>query len=124
MKTLSLCLLILISFAGCDTNENNFRIHSVGAVEIVNVETTGNNVTVTVVYGTPTPCWYFERNETSNNDLIYTSKVFAKDDGEPCIQVIDSFSVKEKITFSTFGEKTLRFWQNDSMYLDTVITLE
>jgi len=117
--------MILSFIIGCDTNENDIsETRPFGVAKIENVDINGNQVTVTTVYGTPTPCWYYYKTESTNNDIVFTSKVFGKDDGDPCIQVTASFTLEEKINFSSKGEKTLRFWQNDSTYLDTIITLQ
>lgn len=95
-----------------------------GAAKIENIKISRNQVIVTTVYGTPNPCWYYYRTESTNDDNIFTSKVFGKYDGDPCIQIIGSFTREEKIIFSSKGVKKLRFWQNDSLYLDTTITLQ
>lgn len=125
MKRLFFVAIFISLLNSCDTNENDFsQIKPFGAAEIEKIEINGNQVIVTTVYGTPTPCWYFYKAENTNNDVVFTSKVFGKDDGDPCIQVLGSFKHDEKIIFSSSGEKTLRFWQNDSTYLDTTITLQ
>lgn len=125
MKKLFFFAVFISFLSSCDTNENDFsRIQPLGATEIRKIEINGNQVNVTTVYGTPTPCWYFYKAENTNNDVVFTSKVFGKDDGDPCIQVIGSFNHDEKIVFSSSGKKTLRFWQNDSTYLDTTITIQ
>jgi hypothetical protein len=125
MKKLFFITIIFSFFYSCDTNENDFsRIQAFGAAEIEKIEINSNQVIVTAVYGTPTPCWYFYKAENTNNDVVFTSKVFGKDNGDPCIQVLGSFKHDEKIIFSSSGEKSLRFWQNDSTYLDTTITIQ
>jgi len=125
MKYIILVVFSIFLFNACDINENDFStIRPFGAAKIENISISGNQVTVTTVYGTPTPCWYFYKAVNTNNDIVFTSKVFGKDDGDPCIQVLGSFKHDEKIIFSSIGEKTLRFWQNDSTYLDTTITLQ
>ena len=125
MKKLFFVAIILSFFNSCDTNENDFsQIQPFGAAKIESIEINSKQVTVTTVYGTPTPCWYYYKTESTNNDIVFTSKVFGKDDGDPCIQVLSSFTREEKIIFFTKGEKILRFWQNDTLYLDTTITLQ
>lgn len=125
MKRLFFVAIFISFLNSCDTNENDFsRIQPFAAAEIENIEINGKQVIVTAVYGTPTPCWYYYRTENTNNDVVFTSKVYGKDDGDPCIQVLGSFKHDEKIIFSSSGEKTLRFWQNDSTYLDTTITIQ
>ncbi len=124
MKYLFLISVFLPFLIGCDTSENNLSsTYPLEAVKIESVQINGSEVKVTTVYATPTPCWYYYRTESTNNDIVYTSKVYGKDDGQPCIQVIDSIARSEKIIFYSAGVKTLRFWQNDSQYLDTTITI-
>jgi len=124
MKSITFALIIFSFIVACNTSEYDYsEIRPLGASKIENIHITNNQVTVTVLYVTPTPCWYYYRTESTNNNFVFTSKVFGKDDGEPCIQVLWSFTHDEKIIFSSGGEKTLRLWQSDSAYLDTTITL-
>ncbi len=124
MKNIIFASFVLFFLTGCNTNENDFsQIRPFGVANIVSLQINGNQVTVITGYGIPTPCWYYYKTERTNNNIVFTSKVFGKDDGDPCVQVLGSFIHEEKINFSSKGEKTLRFWQNDSMYLDTTITL-
>ncbi len=63
MKNLLFVSILVTFLSGCDTNENDYsRIQPFGAAKIENISISGNQVTVTTVYGTPTPCWYFYRN--------------------------------------------------------------
>jgi len=125
MKYLSLIAISLFLFNACDTNENDYSsIQPFGAAKIESISISGNQVNVTTVYGTPTPCWYFYRNEITNDGNVFSSKVYGKDDGDVCVQMTGSFPREEKILFPTNGVKTLRFWQNDSTYLDTTITIQ
>jgi hypothetical protein len=78
---------------------------------------------VNTTYRIPTPCWHYYKTESSDNDLVFTSKVYGKYEGDPCVQIVSSLPREEQITFQTLGEKILRFWQNDSIYLDTAILL-
>lgn len=119
-------IAIFISFLNsCDTNENDFsQIKPMSAVGIEKIEINGKQVIVTTIYATPTPCWYFYKAENTNNDIVFTSKVFGKDDGDPCIEVVGSFTHTETINFISNGEKTLKFWQNDTTYLDTTVIVQ
>lgn len=125
MKNLLVVSFLLTFFLGCDTNENDLsRIFPVETVKVKNLSISGKQITVTTVHETPTPCVYFYFNEVTNDGTVFTSKVYGKYDGEPCLQVVSAFDYTEKFTFSSGGVKTLRFWQNDSTYLDTTITLQ
>lgn len=112
-------------FTSCDTTENNHsEIKPVSAGKIEKIQINGHQVKVTTSYGTPTPCWYYYKTETHNFGDTFISKVYAKYDGEMCIQVTGSFNHEETVLFVGSGTKTLRFWQNDSSYLDTTITIQ
>jgi hypothetical protein len=125
MKKLIFITIIFSLFYSCDTNESdNSMMQPFGAAKIDSIEINGKQVIVTAVYGTPTPCWYYYKTERTNNDVLFTSKVFGKDDGNPCIQVLGSFKHEEQIIFLNTGEKTLRFWQNDTTHLDTTIIVQ
>jgi len=125
LKIIIFTSVTLFFLLGCNTNENDFsEILPLGADKIESIEINSNQVTVTTIYGTPTTCWYYYRTERTNNDIVVTLKVFGKYDGEPCIQMLGSCIHKEKINFLSKGNKTLKFWQNDSSYLDTTITLQ
>ena len=122
--------LFLVAISGfllnaCDTNENDYsEVKPFAVSKIENIQINGNQVKVTTSYGIPTPCWYYYKTESQNFRDTFISKVFAKYDGEMCIEVIGSFNHEETISFSGNGNKTLRFWQNDSTYLDTVIVIQ
>lgn len=125
MKYLFILAISFMLFTSCDTTENKYsEINPVGASKIENITINGNQVKVTTSYGTPTPCWYYYKTESQNFRDTFISKVFAKYDGEMCIQVTGSFNHEETVLFVGSGNKTLRFWQNDSTYLDTTITIQ
>jgi len=118
-------MIPLLLMQGCDTNEpDHTMIHPLTAVKIDGIQINGRQVTTTVTYMIGTPCWYYYKTESNNDDNAYTSKVFGKYDGEVCIQVVSSLKHTEQIHFLTSGAKDLRFWQDDSTYLDTTITLQ
>ena len=123
MKNILFLLTFICFIGGCDTTENDNSLIRPFASGTPKIEINFRQVIVTTGYGTPTPCWYYFRNETTKNDTVYTSKVYGKDDGNPCVQVLGSFSHEERILFQTGGEKHLSFWQNDSTWLDTTIFL-
>lgn len=125
MRYLFFITFSFLIFNGCDTNENDYsEIKPFGARKIESIQINGNQVKVTTSYGTPTPCWYYYKTEAQNFRDTFISKVFAKYDGETCLQVTGSFNHEETVLFSGSGNKTLKFWQNDSTYLDTTITIQ
>ena len=125
MKYLFLIAISLSFLNACDTNEtDNSFIQPFGAHSIDKIQINGSEVKVTTTYGTPTPCWYYYKTENQNFRNTFISKVFGKYEGENCVQMTGSFSHEETILFTGIGEKTLRFWQNDSTYLDTIITIQ
>lgn len=122
-------ILITFVFISCnenDTNDSERIITSpVPAQKIDKIIINGNALIAEVVYTTSTPCWVYDRVEKSQNDTIFTAKVFARSDGSLiCPQVIDSILVKHSIIFQSGGDKILRFWRYDSTYLDTTITIK
>ncbi|MCZ7609852.1 MAG: hypothetical protein M5U17_06760 [Ignavibacterium sp.] len=125
MKILFFVAVFISLLNSCDTNENDYsEVRPFGAHKIENIQINGNQVKVTTSYGTPTPCWYYFKTESQNFRDTFISKVFAKYDGDVCVQVTGSFNHEETILFTGSGNKTLRFWQNDSTYLDTTITIQ
>jgi hypothetical protein len=125
MKYLFFVIVPLILMQACNTNEpDHSMISPLSAIRIDSVEINGKQVTTTVTYSTGTPCWYYYKTESSNDNNVFTSKVFGKYDGETCVQVVSSLKHTEQVNFLTSGTKNLRFWQNDSTYLDFTITLQ
>ena len=125
MKYLSVLLLVSFIFSACDTVEtDNSGIYPFPVSKIDKIEVNDNVITATIFVGTPSPCIYYYKTEISQNESVYTARIFGKDDGQPCLGVMSSFTREETISFYTKGEKTLRFWQDYSTYLDTTITLE
>lgn len=119
-------MLIAYFVTSCNVNDTDHIItEPVSAQKINRLTINGKAIIAEVIYSTSTPCWEFDRVEHSQNDSIYTAKVFAKrDESRICPQVIDSLLVKHSIYFQSGGDKTLRFWRYDSTYLDTTITLK
>ena len=125
MKNLFFIIVTLILFQACNANEpDNSMISPLTAFKIDSLQINGKQVTATVAYTIGTPCWYYYKSEINNDNNVFTSKVFGKYDGEICVQVVSSLKHTEQINFLTSGVKGLRFWQNDSTYLDTTITLQ
>lgn len=125
MKKLFFIIVPFLLITACNTNEpNNSITRPLQAFKIDSLKNEGKKVTITTIYTIPTPCWYYVKTESSNDNSVFTSKVFGKYDGEICIQVVSSLKHSEQVNFSTIGIKKLRFWQNDSTYLDTTITLQ
>ena len=118
-------ILIVYLITSCNVNDSDDIItEPVSAQKINKLTINGKAIIAEVIYSTPTPCWEYDRVEHSQNDSIFTAKVFARSDGNRiCPQVIDSILVKHSIYFQSGGEKTLRFWRYDSTYLDTTIAV-
>ena len=124
MKILYAVLMCCLLISACNTNEpDNSFISPLSASKIDSLIIEGKKVTITTSYTLPTPCWYYLKTESTNDNNIYTSTVFGKYDGEVCIQILSSLQHTEQVFFTTKGDKQFRFWQNDSTYLDTTITL-
>ena len=126
MKIVSLILLVVFIISACESVEpDTSEKYPLPAIKIEKIEVENYNVVSTILVGTPTPCWHYFQTEKSQDDFVYTAKIFGKYDGQPCLQMTGSFIREEvTITFLSSGVKTLRFWQNDSTYLDTTITLQ
>lgn len=125
MKYLFFIIVPLILVQACDINEpDNSMISPLSAIKIDSVQINDKQVTTTVTYSIGTPCWYYYKTESSTGNNDFTSKVFGKYDGENCVQVVSSLEHTEQVNFLTSGTKELRFWQNDSTYLDTTITIQ
>lgn len=125
MKKLYLIIIPFILISACNTNEPDHSMTSaLTAIKIDSLQVIGKQVTITATYLISTPCWYYYRTESTNDNSVFTSKVFGKYNGEICIQVLSSLKHKEQVNFLTGGIKELRFWQNDSTYLDTTVTLQ
>ncbi len=124
MKNSFFLIMFFVLLTSCKVNEpDNSIIAPLSVVKIDSLQTEARRVTITATYAIPTPCWYYYITESTNNESVYTSKVFGKYNGKPCIQVFSSLKHKHQIIFLTDGIKKLRFWQNDSTYLDTIINL-
>lgn len=125
MKKLFFIIVPLIVIQACNTNEPDHSMtNSLTAFKIDSLQINGKQVTATVTYIIGTPCWYYYKTESNNDDKVFTSKVIGKYDGGTCVQVVSSLKHTEQINFLTSGAKDLRFWQNDSTYLDTTIIIQ
>jgi len=125
MKYLFFIIVPLILIQACNTNEpDNLMISPLQANKIDSLQVIGKQIIITLNYSIGTPCWYYYKTESSNDDNVFTSKVFGKSYGENCIEVVSSLNHTEQINFLTTGSKDLRFWQNDTTYLDTVIVIQ
>ena len=125
MKNIFFIIVPFILISACNTNGPDISMISpLPAIKIDSLQVIGKKVTIIATYSISTPCWYYYRTESSNDDNVFTSKVFGKYDGEICAQVVSSLKHKVQVNFLTTGIKKLRFWQNDSTYLDTTITLQ
>ena len=120
-------VVIIISCAflnACDMSEPEyFSVEPMPVINIEEIENDGLTLRVKINVFAPTPCWYYHRTEESNDGNIYSAKIFARYNGEICIQVTSSFIHEEEINFKTAGEKTLKFWVNSSTYIDTVLII-
>ena len=125
MKTIFFLLILLTVFTSCDTVETDpANIQLMPATKIEKVEINNNIVKVYVIVGTPDPCWDYYKTESSELNNEYTAKIYAKPNGaSACPCVLWSFTREETIYFTTKGEKSIKFWQNDSTYVDTTIVL-
>ncbi len=125
MKKLFFIIVPLIVMQACNINEpDHSMISPLTAFKVDSLKINGKQVTAIVTYTIGTPCWYYYKTERNNDDNVFTSKVFGKYEGETCVQVVSSLKHTEQIIFLTSGTKDLRFWQNDSTYLDTTITIQ
>ena len=125
MKKTFLAIILIILIQACGINESDHSMISpLSATKIDSIQINGKQVTTTVTYLIGTPCWYFYKAENNNVNDVFTSRVYGKYDGEICVQVVSSLKHTEKINFTTSGTKNLRFWQNDSTYLDTLIVIQ
>ncbi|MFO7445313.1 MAG: hypothetical protein R6W90_03060 [Ignavibacteriaceae bacterium] len=117
-------LINLLLFTGCDTVETeNSTVSPLSVQKIESIDIDGKQVIATVVYETPTPCWNYHHTEKVKDGNNYIIKAYGKDTDQPCILVLDSVLVEEKINFTTSGNKTLRFWKWNGEFLDTLITI-
>lgn len=124
MKILSFLLSILF-FQSCDLLESEkIRTKPQSVKRIEKIEVKDYEVKATVVVETPTPCWEYFKTEKNYNGSEYIGKIICLELEGVCIQVIDSFYHVERIQFNSKGEKTLKFWQDDSTYLDTTIVIQ
>ncbi len=124
MRKVCLFSLFLLIMSACKINEPDVAsTRPLSAIKIDDVQVTGKKVTLVTSYSVPTPCWFYYRSESSTDDKVFTCKAIGKFNGDPCVQVIGSIKHKTTVSFLTPGIKTLRFWQSDSTYLDTVISI-
>ena len=125
MKKIFFILGPFFFISACNANEpDNSMISPLTAITIDSLQINGKQVTAIVTYMIGTPCWNYYKTESSKDDNVFTSKVFGKYNGEVCIQVVSSLKHTQQVTFLTAGSKDLRFWQNDSTYLDTTVVIQ
>jgi len=125
MKSAVIIFLVPFIFLSCDSVEpDNSETYKLPTIKIDKIEIRYNKIIATIIVGTPTPCWDYAKTVIKQNESDYTAEIYGStDDSEACLQVLDSFVRKETIVFTSKGEKVLSFWQNDSTYVDTTITL-
>ncbi len=125
MKMFVILLLVSFILSSCnliDTSQSEISPLSVRKIDKIKIA--GKQISATINIETPTPCWNYLRTDKSQSDSTYTAEIFGKYNGDPCQDVLSSITQKETITFSSPGEKRLRFWVNDSTYLDTLINIK
>lgn len=125
MKKLVVLFLLFLMFASCDSVENTqSNIRPMPTTKIQKIEISNKVVKVTISVGTPDPCWDYYRTDRKQLINDYTAKIYAQpDDNGACPDVLWFFTREEIIYFLTSGEKSIKFWQNDSTYIDTTIIL-
>ncbi len=132
-KNLKITLIVTISvyillLQNCGLLEPENDEHSVTkavpATEIKKISIEGKTITVNVSYGVSYLGWYYLKTKSKKNDNMYIAKVYGKHDTGMGCTVPIYFEHEHIISFDTNGEKFLKFWQNDSTYLDTTLILE
>ncbi len=125
MKAIFFLSILLIVFSSCDTVEtdpDNIQPMPVSKIEKIEIVNNSVNILFTVSIGSP--CWGYYQTKSSNTENTFVAKIYAKLlTTDPCPTVMSSFTREETIYFSSRGEKNIRFWQNDSTYIDTTIVL-
>ncbi len=124
---LTISFLILSNPFSCD--EENRKKYEIAAVPVVNVTIQDtvffpNPIEYEVTCTTPNPCWLYGRTELNQMGNLLTIKIFAKYDGQVCIQILGSINVAGKIFPKERGPHYLKFWQSETQTLDrTIIVL-
>ncbi len=123
--TITINILLLKS---CGLLEPESEEHAVTkpvpASEINNIRIEGNTIAINVSYSVSFFGWYYLKTKSKKNGNTYIAKVYAKHDTGIGCTVPIYFEHEHIISFDTDGEKFLKFWQNDSTYLDTTLILE
>ena len=130
MKNLLILILITALMIGCDlvdpetTKDYPVSDYPCPVFKIEKVETTGTVVEVTIkVWTVSSSIKYSRKGYIEYNNDIYSAKIFGKDNGEPSLGVGSTFILTDKILFLTHGEKLIKYWQDDSTSVDTIIVL-
>jgi len=124
MKIMIGLFLVIFMFISCDTVEPPAYTSPMPVSKIEKITIGNNIVKVSIRVRIGSPCWGYYQTESSKTNNSFTAKIYAKLlTTDPCLTVMSSFTHEETIYFFTDGEKSIKFWQNDSTYIDTTIVL-
>ena len=94
-----------------------------GAILIKQARVTGRSAAFVVVVTIPTPCYTFERTESSIAGRDVNVALFVRPGGTgPCIQVLASMEVPVAIVVPSGGSYAFHFRQSGRSTLDTTLT--
>mgnify|MGYP006879614541 CR=1 FL=1 len=125
MKNILFLSILLVVFTSCDTVETDpGNIQPMPVSKIEKIDIVNNSVKILVTVSIGSPCWGYYKTESSKTENTFVAKIYAQLlTTDPCITMMSSFTREETIYFSSSGEKNIKFWQNDSTYIDTTIVL-
>jgi hypothetical protein len=118
---------MIITFASCDMLSGNETTTNVlNTYEIKNITFIDKRADVTVVSGTPSPCYVYSGSEVTGNDSIRIIKIFGSQEQPICVGSSGTIEHKQSLWFRTPGQKLLRFYNeyDSTGYLDTTIIIK
>ncbi len=127
MKTIIFLSILLVVFTSCDTVEtypDNIQIQPRPVSKIEKIDIVNNSAKILVTVSIGSPCWGYYKTESSKTENTFVAKIYAELlTTDPCITMMSSFTREETIYFQLVVRKNIKFWQNDSTYIDTTIVL-
>lgn len=120
----AIILIFFISFfSSCGIfDENNTIVRTLPTIQINSLSSSDKNLSAIFTIETSNSCQEYYLSEIQNNDSECIIKPYGKEDGNAmCSTVMGSLTINETIRFQTSGQKILKFYVNESQYIDTLI---
>lgn len=118
--------VLIAGFGSCEPNvprQHEVREVPVRSVTMPDAPRSGDTLLILMTCSIPTPCWEYERTDISRVDSLITIRVFARYDGQPCIQIPGTLSATARVTVPRAGTYRFRYLHPDRTMFERVVNV-